>query len=81
MVLLLRTAAERRTLWRKVASAFVAYDSVLERDVVEEALSAANVALLAKIELLRPFRSWKKGISRAVVKAFENLYSHETCYQ
>ncbi|KAL3929180.1 MAG: hypothetical protein SGPRY_002065 [Prymnesium sp.] len=81
MPLLLRTAAERRTLRRISMMLLYHANALVLNDMLEFVATSWGMSVLALRELLKPSRSWQKGINRVVVWSFENMYSEAQCYE
>jgi hypothetical protein len=81
MTRLQRTHAERRNL-RKMAMVwcFMA-NSMLTVDMIPEAAASVMVSAMFIREVLKPSRSWQKGISRVAFWSFDNMYSEPQCYE
>ena len=81
MVQLLRTAPEVKHLRRVSVIWCFAAACMMNIDMLEEQGAAVLMAAVAAREVLKPTRSWQKGINRVVIWSFDNMYSEVQCYQ
>ena len=81
MTVLLRSAPERKVLRRLAMVWCYASMTCIHMGLIEEAGAAFLTGIVTMREVLKPSRSWQKGINRVPLWAFENMYSEAQCYQ